>query len=182
MHSSIPKSNQDPTQTSRPTEHIMTELIVNFPQFCQTAPASFPNNDKGRRRSSVSFAENASLQYVDTHENMRDLFYSKHELDSIKHRNARQAKNMILSNMTMDQFAMEVMDTSIFLGLESCLSQSIYHEIFERRKARSQAVLCEHNRQLSIGINDPCMLAKISEVESAWARKRARSIGLLHFD
>jgi hypothetical protein len=25
------------------------------------------------------------------------------------------------------------------------------------------------------------MLAKISEVESAWARKRARIIGLLHF-
>ena len=120
---------------------------------------------------------------MDAHENKRDLFYSKHELESIKHRNARQAKSMISSNMTIDQFAtMEVMDTSIFLGLESCLSQSIYHEIFERRKARSQAVLCEHNRQLSFGINDPYMLAKISEVESAWARKRARIIGLLHFD
>ena len=130
----IPKSNRDPTQTSRPTEHIMTELIVDFSQVRQTAPASFPNKDKRRQRSSVSFAENASLQYVNAHENKRDLFYSKHELESIKHRNARQAKNMISSNMTMDQFAMEGMDTSIFLVLESCLSQSIYHEIFERRK------------------------------------------------
>ena len=158
------------------------ELIVDFPQVCQLVPSSSPNKNKRRRQqSSVSFAENSSLQYVDAHENNRDLFYSKHELESIKHRNARQAKSMISSNMTIDQFAtMEVMDTSIFLGLESCLSQSIYHEIFKRRKARSQAVLCEHNRQLSFGINDPCMLAKISEVESAWARKRARIIGLLH--
>jgi hypothetical protein len=63
---------------------------------------------------------------VDAHENKRDLFYSKHELESIKHRNARQAKSMISSNMTIDQFAtIKVMDTSIFLGLESCLSQSI---------------------------------------------------------
>ena len=159
----------------------MMELIVDFPQVRQTVHASYPNKNKRRRRSSVSFAGNSSLQYVDTHQNKRDLFYSKQELKSIKHRNVRQMKNMISSNMTMDQFAtMEVMDTSIFLGLESCLSQSIYHEILERRNARSRAVLCEHNRQLRIGINDPCMLAKISEVESAWARKRARIIGLLH--
>jgi len=102
----------------------MMELIVDFPQVCQLVPSSSPNKNKRRQRSSVSFAENSLLQYVDAHENKRDLFYSKHEL----------------------------------------------------------AVLCEHNRQLSFGINDPCMLAKISEVESVWARKRARIIGLLHFD
>ena len=63
---------------------------------------------------------------MDAHENKRVLFYSKHELESIKHRNARQAKSMISSNMTIDQFAtIKVMDTSIFLGLKSCLSQSI---------------------------------------------------------
>ena len=100
------------------------ELIVDFPQVCQLVPSSSPNKNKRRQRSSVSFAENSSLQYVDAHENKRDLLYSKQELESIKRRNARQAKSMILSNMTIDQFVtMEVMDTNIFLGLESYLSQ-----------------------------------------------------------
>ena len=100
------------------------ELIVDFPQVCQLVPSSSPNKNKRRQRSSVSFAENSSLQYVDAHENKRDLLYSKHELESIKRRNARQAKSMILSNMTIDQFVtMEVMDANIFLGLESYLSQ-----------------------------------------------------------
>ena len=100
------------------------ELIVDFPQVCQLVPSSSPNKNKRRQRSSVSFAENSSLQYVDAHENKRDLLYSKQELESIKRRNARQAKSMILSNMTIDQFVtMEVMDANIFLGLESYLSQ-----------------------------------------------------------
>ena len=100
------------------------ELIEDFPQVCQLVPSSSPNKNKRRQRSSVSFAENSSLQYVDAHENKRDLLYSKQELESIKRRNARQAKSMILSNMTIDQFVtMEVMDTNIFLGLESYLSQ-----------------------------------------------------------
>ena len=162
----------------------MSELIVDFPaQDRLFAPSSSPNKNKRRRRSSVSFAENSSLQYVDIHENRRDLFYSKHELESIKRMNVRQVKNMIASNMNMAQFATtEVADTSIFLGLEICLSQAIYHEVRKRRKARCQAVLCEQERQLCIGINDPCMLAKVSEDKSAWARDRARIIGLIHVD
>jgi hypothetical protein len=148
------------------------------------ATSSSPN--KRRRKTSVSFAQFSSLQYVDTHENTSDVFYSKHELESIKHRNQLEVQNLIVSassSTAMAQFpTMEFPDTINFLGLESRLSRSIYREILQRRKARCMAVLCEQNRQRSIGINDPCMLANISEVESAWARKRARVIAMLHVE
>jgi hypothetical protein len=157
----------------------MTRLIIDFSHFSQIAPLS-----KRRRRSSVSFAEESLLlEYVDSqHEDKNDLFYSKHELRTIMERNIRVVEKMIESNMTMDQFATtEVIDTSIFLGRESWLSSPlICHKILERRKAHRRAVLCEHNIQRSSGINDPSMLAEISERESDWARRRARIIGLLH--
>ena len=161
----------------------MTRLVVDFSQVSHIAPSS---KSKRRRRSSVSFAvESLLLEYVDDqNENKKDLFYSKHELRTIMERNIRVVEKMIEINMTMDQFATtEVIDTSIFLGLESWLSSPfICHKILERRKAHRHAVLCEHNIQRSIGINDPCMLAKISEEESDWARRRARILGLLNDD
>ena len=71
-------------------------------------------------------------------------------------------------------------DTSAFLGLEHCLSKSTYIERTQKHRASIEAVLHEHHRQLSLGVNDPTTLANISAAESAWARERSRTLGLLH--
>jgi hypothetical protein len=73
-----------------------------------------------------------------------------------------------------------VADTSAFLGLEHCLSKSTYKEVIKKRRASIEAAISEHHRQLSSGVNDPNTLANISAAESAWARERARTLGLLH--
>ena len=73
-----------------------------------------------------------------------------------------------------------VVNTSAFLGLEHCLSKSTYKVVIKKRRASIEAVISEHNRQLSSGVNDPTTLADISAAESAWARERARTLGLLH--
>jgi len=73
-----------------------------------------------------------------------------------------------------------VADTSAFLGLEHCLSKSTYIERTQKRRSSIEAVLHEHHRQLSLGVNGPTILANISAAEYAWARERARTIDLLH--
>jgi hypothetical protein len=122
---------------------------------------------------------------VDKHENKRDLFYSAQEINCIKQRKMRDSYNLIESNIT-EQDPLVIMlenvdvDTSTFLGLESCLSKSIYIPTIKKRRASEEAVLYEQDRQLSLGVYDPNTIAIISVAETTWARERARTIGLLH--
>ena len=85
----------------------------------------------------------------------------------------------IIGNDIVDMLK-NIADTSAFLGLEHCLSKSTYKEVIKKRRASIEAAISEHHRQLSLGMNDPTTLANISAAESAWARERARTLGLLH--
>ena len=68
------------------------------------------------------------------------------------------------------------------LGFESCLSKLTYIETIKKRRSSVEAVLSEHQCQLSLGVYDPNTLANVSGAESAWARERARTIALIHSD
>jgi chemotaxis signal transduction protein len=73
-----------------------------------------------------------------------------------------------------------IVDTSAFIGLENCLSQSTCMEVIQKRRAIVVAVLSEQNRQLGLVIHDISTLATISAAQSAWAQERARTIALIH--
>ena len=122
------------------------------------------------------------MYLVSRHENKSDLFYSAHEIEIIKLRSMHDSYNLLECNIIGQDLVMleNVADTSSFLGLEHCLSKSTYKEVIEKRRASVEAVLHEHHRQLSSGVNDPTTLAIIAAAESAWARERARTLGLLH--
>ncbi|KAL7543183.1 hypothetical protein ACHAXR_012469 [Thalassiosira sp. AJA248-18] len=67
-------------------------------------------------------------------------------------------------------------DTSLFMGLESSLSQQMCKDVGHIRRA----ILSEHSRQSRSGIHDPDAMAAVSQALSESARKRARIIGLIH--
>lgn len=123
---------------------------------------------------------------VDKHDNKGDLFYSAQELDIIKLRSIHDSNNLIASNINGKHpvhIMLENIDnTSAYLGIECSLSKLTYIQRIQNRKAIVEAVLREQHRQLSLGIDDPIIIAKISRAQSAWARERARTIALLHSD
>ena len=83
--------------------------------------------------------------------------------------------------MTMAQYAeMNIQDTSAFMGFEQHMSKKTKKEIVYKRGALFRAVHSEQQRQFEAGIYDPDVTAKISLRCSAWSRKRAQLIGLIH--
>ena len=135
------------------------------------------------RRSSVSFSPTSKMCLVSRHDNKSDLFYSALELQIIKLRSMHDSYNLLECNIIGEDIVdmlKNVTDTSAFLGLEHCLSKSTYIKRTQKRRSSIEAVISEHHRQLSLGVNDPTTLANISATESAWARERARTLGLLH--
>jgi hypothetical protein len=128
----------------------------------------------------VSFSPTSEMCLVNKHENKNDLFYSAHELHIMKLRRILDSNNL-MENIGRTDF-INVSDTSAFLGFENILPRSTYMEVIQRRRASVEAVLCEQHRQLSLKKNDPNTLSKISAAKTAWARDRARTIGLLHSD
>ena len=101
----------------------------------------------------------------------------------IKLRRRRDCHNLMeYNNITGKDLEMlgNIVDTSAFIGLENCLSQSTYMEVIQKRRAIVVAVLSEQHRQLSLGIHDINTLANISAAQSAWAREHARTIALIH--
>jgi hypothetical protein len=106
------------------------------------------------------------------HENKSDLFFLAQEIGMIKLRRLRNFHSLIEFNFTgnnLVEMLGNIVDTSALIGLENCLSQSIYIEGIQKRSAIVVAVLSEQHRQLSLGIHDINTLANISAAQSAWA-------------
>jgi len=157
------------------------DLIVDFPQASQAlAPRQ---NDPCMPR--VSFAADLEMKFIKnlTYEHGDDLWFSRQEIKSFKYQTACMLKTIFSKNMTMAQYAeLNAHETSAFMGLEKFLSRETSREIKYQRDALRMAILYEQQRQIEAGIYDPDTMANISEVASAWCRKRSRIIALLHAD
>ena len=149
------------------------DLIVDFPQSHSSySRVSFDDHVE------VIIVKNFSVKHK------ADLWFSDQETEFFRHQTASELNKMKSNSMPADHCTelLIVQDTSAVLGLESCLSESLFEEIISRREALMMEIRFEQERQLSIGICDPDILANISEVGSEWSRRRALMIGLLHAD
>ena len=85
--------------------------------------------------------------------------------------------------MTVEEYAeLNILETSVFMGLKNYLSRDISQEIGYRTGAIIRAVLSEQQRQGDIGIHDPEKISFISEALSEQSRLCASFIGILHAD
>ena len=87
------------------------------------------------------------------------------------------------TNMNVEEYAeLNILETSVFMGIENYLSKDVSQEIGFRTAAIISAVLSEQQRQWDIGIHDPEIICFISEALSEQSRVCASFIGLLHAD
>ena len=189
------------SRTTHPTAFSkMTTLIVDFPSRRRhitppDAPASASalvvvveqaeQEPKQQRR--VSFANVSQMKVVvdiATEDAVPDLYYTRREIQAIKHGNCRMLMAIRASGVTMAEFAQRNLSkTEVFMGLEAHLDESISNEMRMRRYQQSKSVLEEQSRQLRrSGVINHAELARVSARESEWARVRARIIGQIHDD
>ena len=148
------------------------DLIVDFPQ------ASSRNEEKR-----VSFEGSIEINFIEnlSHKHKDALWFSQREMNSFKSQDKRVLSTLRANKMTMMQYAeLHTHETSAFMGLECYLSATTAREIRYQRQAIQRAVFFEQERQLREDIYDPEAMARVSEAVSAWARKRARIIALIH--
>ena len=71
---------------------------------------------------------------------------------------------------------------SLFMGLESYLSETTMLETHYQRRAITSDILSEQERQLREGIYDPDSMTDVLVAASDWAMKQSQIITLLHSD
>ena len=150
-------------------------LIVDFPQRSsaqQSASVVF------KQEIEVKFVKSLVTEYKD------ELWFSERDMKQF------QVKTMLAlqqirskQNITVAEYAENnIDDTSQFMGLERYLTNDAPVEIAMRQKRLRKAILREQDRQICHGLHDPDAMSIVSQEKSEWARKRARIIGMLHFD
>mmetsp|Transcript_46432 Transcript_46432/g.97582 ORF Transcript_46432/g.97582 Transcript_46432/m.97582 type:complete len:202 (-) Transcript_46432:88-693(-) len=167
-------------------------------QSCHKADKKTPASEVGRpssqvrrRRSTcqshvnekrVAFSDVADVRAVkDLRVECKDkVWFSKDDFDMFRFNAARLTRTMEKEGTTLAQRAVSCGDTSVFLGLEKHFSQKTNVDIRYRREEVYNAVRSEQRRQRFAGIEDPDKLAEVSAGKTAFCRRRARIIGLLH--
>ena len=150
-------------------------LIVDFPESRSYSSLS------SSIRSRVAFESDLEIKIVEnlTVEYKQDLWFSGREMKSFRLNATKITRAK--ENMTMATYAeRNIDDSSLFMGLESFLSQNITIEIQLRRQSHRKGVLEEQYQQACTGIHDPDRLMEVSQKLSAWARERSRIIARLH--
>mmetsp|Transcript_73 Transcript_73/g.149 ORF Transcript_73/g.149 Transcript_73/m.149 type:complete len:196 (-) Transcript_73:54-641(-) len=135
----------------------------------------------------VSFSESTKVKVVvdvSTKDVMPDLYYSKSDIQSIKHGIRRKLMGIKARGLTLAEYAKQNRDqTEVFMGLEAHLDEKSLLEVYTRRRQLRSAIMREQRRQLDkTGVIDIAKLARVAERESEWARVRARVIGMIHDD
>ena len=149
------------------------DLIVDFPQ----------RQVQSLRR--VTFAEASQLRIIEnlTYENRAALWFTNHELKSFKRDLAQLILRIRCSGMTIAEYSIiNASDTSAFMGLEGYYTDKTPQKIKNQRRSIQGAVLVEQLRQVKNDTYDPDAMARVSQEISAWSRRRARVVALIHVD
>lgn len=133
----------------------------------------------------VTFHEYAKTIFLEdvAAEYKADLWYSKHETSSFKADVASEIRQMWSSQAILGDrtsYAALLISQDNFVGLEDFLTTSQHQEIADRKEEHVRAILLEQKRQTLLGICDPDLIAKISEIRSEKSRVRASIIGQIH--
>mmetsp|Transcript_38460 Transcript_38460/g.80921 ORF Transcript_38460/g.80921 Transcript_38460/m.80921 type:complete len:198 (+) Transcript_38460:247-840(+) len=141
------------------------------------------SSSSDQRKTRVTFSDDVETYDVkDLRVDYKDeLWFSQQEMKTFKRKVLRILKAFEKEGVTLGQIAMlHVKDSSVFMGLEKHLTDSTSKKIVSRQDALQGAVFSEQRRQREEGIYDPQSLANIAAEHSAFCRRRARIIGLLH--
>ncbi|KAL7535202.1 hypothetical protein ACHAWF_005087 [Thalassiosira exigua] len=152
----------------------MTDLIVDFPR---TRARLFQRSERR-----VSFDDGLAVKHVENFslEHKSDLWFSNAEMERFKRDAPRSLRDLRSSLGKISAETLWGVDTEEFMGLEKFLSVPLAREIQLRQRRHRAAIVSEQRRQRAEGVRDAEVLAKVSEDESGWARRRARTIALLH--
>ena len=163
----------------------MSSLLVDFPRpqpSSSTAKNRINNMDVDKdTRKSVSFSKFSEMMIIKripyTDKDKQVLWYSSEDVRLFKLNYAYMAQQLT-SVTSIDLISL---DSAVFLGLEGCIDTALSCcSTQQRRQDMQSAVLLEQLRQQSLGIHDPCAMAKRSEYESQVSRERAQLIAKVH--
>mmetsp|Transcript_37005 Transcript_37005/g.62942 ORF Transcript_37005/g.62942 Transcript_37005/m.62942 type:complete len:196 (-) Transcript_37005:126-713(-) len=158
----------------------MSPLECLFPQFQRRRYSSSSSYESNRR---VTFSPAADVKIVkDLRVDYKeDLWMSQKEMDTAKLSVARLMKALEKKGITLAQCAaVEDQDSSVFMGLEKNFSKKTRGDISIRQRSVYDAVLTEQRRQRLAAVHNPDKLADVSAEQTAYDRRRARIIGLIH--
>lgn len=148
-------------------------LIVDFAH--RRASYIGPQAKKSVQFSSVQDIRIYQCDDVDVIE----ISYSQADCDAMKSARKRAVKDVRkrYSQLVSNGFSKsECFEGDVITGIENCLNRDILAKSVRSRAECLRAVLQEQTRQRAAGEYNPFELAKISQIQSTWAAKRAEKV------
>mmetsp|Transcript_16801 Transcript_16801/g.32778 ORF Transcript_16801/g.32778 Transcript_16801/m.32778 type:complete len:197 (-) Transcript_16801:200-790(-) len=160
--------------TSSTSDEITSSSNNN--NSCYTA------NKRERQSSSprsVRFADANSILVIDRPDDFDAKLSWNTSGDYRAFRRALRADVKSTSEMVAEKPQDQVTNDDLiqFVGIETCLSESLLKRTVKRREKHIHSVLAEQQRQEKLNIHDSDLLGCVSEMSSKWSVNRAAAIG-----